>query len=306
MIIAALDLGSNTIKISVARVTASGGLEIIGEKSSITRVGQDLDKNGYVLPEAMERTITGVVELADFARDKGARRIACVATAGLRGAKNSPEFLRRAKEMAGIDVEIIDGLREAELSFKGPSMSYGPGPVAVLDVGGRSTEIVSGTKGAIESRISMEIGSVRLTERFLAHDPPADDELLRLRDFLAEELKKAPAIDPSAKLVGVSGTVLSLMGVALGLDDMAETVARGEGRPLTHRAVTDAYEDLRRRKARDRIRGTVIPEGRADVIVAGALVVLAVLDRHTKTEMLASNRGVRFGLLTELAASTTS
>jgi exopolyphosphatase/guanosine-5'-triphosphate,3'-diphosphate pyrophosphatase len=303
MIVAALDLGSNTIKISVARVSESGDIEIIGERSSITRVGEGLDQNGYVLEEAMSRTLAGLSELVAFAEDKGATEIACVGTAGLRGAKNAAEFLERAKAECGLEVEIIDGMREAELSFRGPAESYGPGPVAVLDVGGRSTEIVFGSGRRIESRVSLEIGSVRMTERFLHQDPPAEEELAAMRAFLRAALSEAPDIAPEAKLVGVSGTVLSLMGYSMGLDDMGVAVARGEGRPLARDTVSAAYESLRRMRALERIRGTVIPSGRADVIVAGAAILLATMERHHKNEMLVSNRGVRYGLLTELAAS---
>src|SRR5262249_44345868 len=153
----------------------------------------------------------------------------CVGTAGLRGAANAPEFLARAKRELGLEVEVIDGLREAELAFRAPALSYGPGAIIVVDIGGRSTEVVSGSGAGIEGRVSLEIGSVRLTERFLKSDPPAKEELRALVDFLPGALAATPPADDRAKLIGVSGTVMSLMGLQLDVDDIEDAVARGEG-----------------------------------------------------------------------------
>jgi exopolyphosphatase/guanosine-5'-triphosphate,3'-diphosphate pyrophosphatase len=298
-VIGALDLGSNTLKITVAEKT-DGELRIVEERSVITRIGEGLDENGYVTEEAIARTMAGLSELVAAAQKRGADRIACVATAGLRGASNAGAFLSRVKAELGIDVEIIDGLREAELAFRAPSKAYGPGPIAVLDVGGRSTEIVTGEEGTISSRVSLEIGSVRLTERYVKSDPPKPVELERARAHLDDALKTAPAVSGDAKLIGVSGTVLSLMGWSLDLFDMGETVAKGEGKPLSYGRVLAAFDDLSRKTTPERIRGTVIPPGRADVIVQGALIVLAVMARYQKDAMIVSNRGVRYGLLEEL------
>lgn len=302
MRIAALDLGSNSLKITVASIDPGGALEVIGEDAIITRIGQDLDKTNRLSDEAIARTISGLERLVAFALANGAAEIACVGTAGLRGASNAKDFLEQARRACAIDIEIIDGTREAELAFRAPAMMYGPGPIVVVDVGGRSTEIATGRQGQIDARISFEIGSVRLTERFLAHDPPLDDELARLDAHLDETLLAAPETEKEAKLIGVSGTVLSLMGVQLGLDAMEAAVRLGEGRPLMVASVLAAYEDLRRKPAKARIRGSVIPPGRADVIVAGARIVAAVIERYGAEAMIASNRGVRYGVLYELAS----
>ncbi|MCK6544893.1 Ppx/GppA family phosphatase [Myxococcota bacterium] len=307
-IVAALDLGSNTLKLTVADVARDGSLIVLGERAEITRVGQGLDRTKRVDDEAAARTLKGLGELVAFARALGATQIACVGTAGLRGATNAADFLGRVKAELDLDVEIIDGLREAELSFAAPAKSYGPGVIVVVDLGGRSTELVVGhtasvgSPAVIDAKISLEIGSVRLTERFLPSDPPTDAELATLDAYLGEVLRTAPPAPAGARLVGVSGTIMSLMGVQLGLDDMGETVERGEGAVLTLANVRAAYEDLRRKTAKARIRGTVIPEGRADVIVAGAAIAAAIAERYGVDGMLASNRGVRYGLLYELAA----
>lgn len=300
MIVGAIDLGSNTVKYTLARLDG-GALEILGQDAEITRIGQSLDANGFLLDEAMDRTFGALQRFVAHARDAGASRMACVATAGMRGASNAQVFLDRAKAELDLDIEIIDGLREAELAFKAPAMAFGPGPLVVFDVGGRSTELIFGRAGGIEARISLEMGGVRLTERFLPSDPPTDAELAALDAHVKDVLQQAPEAPAGTRLVGVSGTILSLMGLQLDLDDLSEAVARGEGEALRRDAVEAAYEDLRRKTTAARIRGSVVPEGRADVIVAGIVVTRAVMDHYGVTEMTVSNRGVRFGLLYEMA-----
>lgn len=297
---AAIDLGSNTVKITVAEVSPSGEISALREDAEITRVGEKLDENGFVLPAALERTLAALGRMVAEARGLGAERIACVATAGLRGASNAHLLLERAQRELGLDIEIISGLREAELTFAGPALRFGPGPLAVVDIGGRSTEIVTGAGGRAEARCSLELGAVRLTERFLASDPPAAAELASAAAEVRARLLDAPEVAAGATWVGVSGTVMSLFGWSRSLGTIEEVVA-SDGAALSREAVARALAELAARPAPDRVRGTVIPPGRADVIVAGALILLEILDLHRATELRVSNTGVRFGLLAELA-----
>ena len=302
MRLAAIDLGSNTLKYTLAEV-GPGTVSVIRERAEITRIGQGLDANGYLLDEAMERTYRVLQEVVADARAEGVTTIACVATAGMRGASNAPAFLDRVRHHLGLEIEIIHGLREAELAFRAPAAAFGPGPLLVLDVGGRSTELIYGTVDGIEGRVSLEVGGVRLTERFLPDDPPTDESLARLFEHLQEVLREAPAAPAGTPLIGVSGTVVSLMGAQLGYEDVGLAVAHGEGQRLTRADIERLYEALRRKPAAERVLGTVIPPGRADVIVAGAAIILAALDHYGLDALTVSNRGVRFGLLFELAAA---
>lgn len=331
MRIAAIDLGSNTVKLSVADVNhsptprESGTLNTLGapheldakdapvdpitiieERAAVTRIGERLDVTGHLQPEAIERTLSALRQFAERARALGVDKLGCVGTAGLRGAANAPSFLERVETETGIRIEIIDGLREAGLSFHAAATAYGPGEILVLDVGGRSTELILGSGAGIEGRVSMEIGSVRLTERFVRNDPPHLDELDNVRRAVRSALSKAPAIPSNStnqpSLIGVSGTIMSVMGVALDLDDMRQAVAEGEGQTLRLATIQAIFEDLRRKTTPERVRGTVIPEGRADVIVSGIAIMLEVLAHYGLDAMRASNRGVRYGLLQELAS----
>jgi exopolyphosphatase/guanosine-5'-triphosphate,3'-diphosphate pyrophosphatase len=300
VILAACDLGSNSHKLTVAHVGADRAIDVLYETADITRIGEGLADGGSLLPAAIDRTIATLVGYARTARGLGAEKLHCVATAGLRNATNADLFLTRAREEAGVAVEIIDGMREAALSFRGVAAAYGAGWVAVVDPGGRSTEIAAGQDGVLRDRVSLELGGVRLTERHLPHDPPLDGELDRCRDAIRATLAAhAPALPRETVLIGVSGTITALLGVQMNDEDIARVADSGEGVPLLRTSVHAAYEDMRRRPAAERIRGTIIPVGRADVIVAGAMIVEEIMAWYRVEQMLASRLGVRYGLLRE-------
>jgi len=298
--VAALDLGSNTVKMTVASRGSAGALDVIYERAEVTRIGEGLDKNGYLLDVAMERTLAELRAMAAAAREHGASVIRAVGTAGLRGASNSAAFLERVRAETGIEVEIIDGMREAELAFRAPSSAFGPGPVVVVDLGGRSTEIIAGVSGRIDQKISMEVGSVRLTERCLPSDPPLDSELEGARAYFRGLLAEAPSWPSGATLVGVSGTILALLGLELGIHQADRLAHEADGRVLHRDAVDRFYDRFRHLPAAERIVGSIIPSGRADVIVAGMLIVAEIMDHYRQPTMRVTGRGVRYGLLFEM------
>ena len=297
---AAIDLGSNTVKLTVADALGDNDWSVVLERAEVTRIGEGLDQSPQLRPEAIERTLRVLTMYAAELDRLGVHAVGCVATAGLRAAADAAAFIERARAETGIAIEIIDGLREAELAYRSPAAAFGPGSLVVVDVGGRSTELVVGHGPTIDARASLEIGGVRLTERFLPTDPPTTSERQALESHIASVLAEAPPKPPDADLVGVSGTVLSLMGIHLGLQAMDRTVRQGEGRRLPTTAIAQAIEDLAKVPAAQRVRGDVIPPGRADVIVAGATILRAICDRYGVSSVLVTHRGVRFGVLSEL------
>jgi exopolyphosphatase/guanosine-5'-triphosphate,3'-diphosphate pyrophosphatase len=290
---AAIDLGSNSIKTTCAEV--EGDLRIVIDRETITRVGEGLERNGRLSDSAIERTMHALAIDVRDARAFGAEAIPCVATAGLRGAANAGVLLERAKRELDLDIEIIDGDREAELAFLAVSRLY-PGPITVVDIGGRSTEVVVGDRSGLGKRISLELGSVRMTERHVSHELPTEEELAAVARDVDALLATAP--DAEGELFGVSGTALALASFELGTDDMFQIAMQGEGRYLHAQTIRAAFEQMRRQPAKERIRGTAIPEGRADVVVIGALILLRVLQRYERSEMRISGRGLRHALLT--------
>ncbi len=300
---AACDLGSNSLKLTAVEVTSSG-MQVIYEDAVVTRIGEGLDRSGQLGELPMSRTLEALATRVATVRALGVERVRCVATAGMRGASNANTFIQRVLERTGVEIELIDGLREAELAFMSPAADFGPGPVLVVDPGGRSTELVLGTLGHIEARVSLEMGSVRLTERFHKSDPPRTEELEASAAFVREQLEvNAPATNPKSVMVGVSGTIMALLGLQLGIDSIQELVDTHEGSPLFEESVSRSYETLLRQTARERLRGTIIPEGRADVIVAGAQLVLEIMRHYGRDRLYATQRGVRYGLLAEMRAS---
>jgi exopolyphosphatase / guanosine-5'-triphosphate,3'-diphosphate pyrophosphatase len=305
LIAGVLDLGSNSVKLTVAAVgPGRGALEVLEERVAITRIGEGLDKNGRLQPAARARTLTELERMAEIVRRHRASVVRGVATAGLRGAADADEFLEEVRRRTGFAVELIGGLREAELAFRAPSAAFGPGPVVVIDLGGRSTELIAGSAGRIAEKISLEIGSVRVTERWLPSDPPRDIEIEEARRAIRELLQDAPNLASDGRLVGVSGTIVALLGLELGIWDADRLTTEGEGRSLGRAAVERSYQELRRVPASERLRGTILPAGRADVIIGGMLIVLEIFARYGRDEMGVTGRGVRYGLLHEIAEGT--
>lgn len=297
---AAIDLGSNTIKLTVAEPGAGGQLSVLYEQIEPTRIGERLDQNGYLLNAAMERSFKALSDFVAQAAKHGAGVPACVATAGMRGASNAQDFLQRAKEELGLEIEIIDGQREAELAYRAPAQAFGPGPLLVIDMGGRSTELVYGVGAELKDKVSLEMGAVRLTERFTPDDPPPPEQLRALAEHARAQLQAAPKVEDEPTLVGVSGTVMSLMGLSLGHEDLKQTLAEGEGGWLSREAIVSQLNRLAPLTAAERVQGSVLPPGRADVILAGCVVLLEVLGHYGAGRMRVTGRGVRYGLLAEL------
>ncbi len=297
---AAFDLGSNSVKMTIAE-SAEAGLKVIEEQAEITRIGEKLDQNGYLLDVAMDRTAAALKVMTDRCRALDVESMACVATAGMRGASNAQVFIDRVAKESQLKIEVISGEAEAGYAFSAPSGLFGPGPIVVIDLGGRSTELVAGQGQTIDARVSMEMGSVRLTERFIANDPPTAAELEALQTHSAEVLRgEAPSVSDEAVLVGVSGTILALYGVQSGEHTMKSLIANLDGAELTLDGVTAALDDYKTRSRQDRITGSIIPEGRADVIVAGMVTTQAILRHFRRAKMKATHRGVRYGVLEEM------
>src|SRR5436190_12904734 len=182
MNLATIDVGTNTTLLLVARTGPTGPtgptLEAVEERAEITRLGRGIGREGALDPQAIARTLAVLIDFAAIARRHGAR-IAAVGTEALRRAPNASAFLEPAAELLGTGVEVIDGEREAALTF-GAVLAWfadlGQGELAVVDIGGGSTEIVLAADGAVRFRISLPLGSVRLTEAFVRHDPSTPAE----------------------------------------------------------------------------------------------------------------------------------
>ena len=299
MRVAAVDVGTNTVLLLVAE-RVDGKLRAVVERAEITRLGKGVDKSGALDGDAIERTLAVLARYGEEARALGVERAGAVGTQALREAKNGGEFLQRARAALGFAVEVIGGEREAELSWGAVAASFplAPGRTrAVVDIGGGSTEIDFG--GArLERAISLPIGSVRLTERLLHHDPPSDDERAALAAAVDDALARAPSPEAD-ELVGVAGTVTTLCAISLGLVDYDG--ARVHGARLARDEVERIVDRLGQTPLADRRRTPGLDPARADVIYAGGVILARLLARARAESLTVSDRGIRWGLAEELA-----
>lgn len=300
MRVAAIDVGTNTVLLTIAEI--DGEPRAVEEAAEIVRLGEGLDRSGRLGEAAIGRTVAVLERFAARIGAHGCERVRAVATEAVRKAANGEAFLRAADAAlapVGGRMEVIAGEREARLSWRAVADSFPAlvGPRTVLDIGGGSTELIVGD-AAVEGVISLPIGSVRLTERIIAHDPPSADERARLAATVDEALAAAPA--PRGTLVGIAGTVTTLAAMAQRL--ATYDGARVHGARLD-RATLDALVDmLGTTPLADKRRTPGLDPKRADVIYAGAVILSRVMARAGSDVCVVSDRGIRWGLVYECAA----
>jgi exopolyphosphatase/guanosine-5'-triphosphate,3'-diphosphate pyrophosphatase len=310
MKVAAIDIGTNSVLLLIAETQAGGELSPVLERATITRLGEDVDRTRELADAARARTLACLGAYAKDLELHAPDRIAVVGTSALRDARGGPEFTKDAEGVLGVRPLVISGRREAELTFRGTLSGLGlEGRVAVFDVGGGSTEIVVGnttnaasssrTPPSIESATSLNIGSVRLFERHVRTDPPAPHEIDDVRQAVDATLLAEPAIPHEATLVGVAGTVTTLAAVAGAIDPYDG--ARVHGARLELETIRAVLRRLTSVALAERKEIPGLEPRRADVIVAGAVLVERLVTWSQKSEVVVSDRGVRWGLAEELA-----
>jgi exopolyphosphatase/guanosine-5'-triphosphate,3'-diphosphate pyrophosphatase len=305
--LATIDVGTNTTLLLVARVAPV--VEALEERAEVTRLGRGIGHGGALGAEGIARTLAVLREYAAAARSHRAR-IAAVGTEALRRAPNASAFLDPAREILGAPVEVIDGEREAALTFRAVTASFpeatARGPLTVVDIGGGSTEVIVSDRGALRFRTSLPIGSVRLTERHIHHDPPAPDEVAAVEREVDAALAGVPFPKTGdsaaeASLVGVAGTVTSLAAMAQNL--VSYDPARVHGFALERAALEAQVARLAASTQAERERMAGLDPRRADVILAGAIVLLRILRGAGASRVLVSDRGIRWGLLYEVIST---
>ncbi len=296
---ATIDVGTNSVLLLVADRTPEGRYEAVLERAEITRLGRGVDQSRRLSPEGIEDTLEVLTAFAQEARALGAEGIAVSATSAARDAQNGSEFLEAAKARAGVKVEIISGELEAQLSFASAHMDFGSeaaGPLLVIDIGGGSTEFIYGNSaGRVDFRHSYDVGSVRLTERCIRSDPPSTEERERVVALLRESFASLPQPPPASELVGVAGTVTTLYAVRNRIDPYVSE--RVHGGSLTKAQLEQLVDQLCGMPLAERRRLPGLQPKRADVIPAGALILLEALRALGLDACRVSDRGLRWGLL---------
>ncbi len=300
---ATIDIGTNTVLLLVAERRDDGTLFAVAERATITRLGEGVDKTRRLKPAAVTRTQECLEEYAGIVANVGVDLVAVVGTSAMRDAAGGEALIARVQALFGVDAKVISGETEARLTFRG-TLSGLPittgTEAAVFDIGGGSTEIVFARRGAttLDYAQSFDVGSVRLTERCIRSDPPQCAELEAIQATLARALGEVPPLATRVVPVGVAGTMTTLAAVALGIAPYDGE--RVHGSTLSRARLAEVVAALAAVDVEARRKIPGMEPKRADVIVAGGLIALALLDRWGAEAARVSDRGVRWGLAEEL------
>ena len=304
--VAAVDMGTNSIRLLVAEPD-DGDVRELARDMVITRLGQGVDERGSLDPEALRRTMLVLERYSRRAAALGAGRIRVGATSAVRDAVEREQLEDAVELMTGSGIEVLTGEQEAGLTFLGATVGLeAESPFLVFDIGGGSTELVLGT-GEPERAVSVDVGSVRITERVAPADPPGQEDLAAMRRLAAEGLEEAKRVIPPSSegtLVGVAGTTTTVQALALGLERYdPEAIHRTD---LTLEAAADVAQLLASMTNAERRALPVMAPGREDVIVAGCLILLEIMDGWGFESCLVSERDILDGLALEMVRETAS
>lgn len=308
MIVATIDIGTNTVLLLVSKIDDAGAITPLVYEQRIPRLGKYVDAKGVIAQPAFDLIGNVLSEFKRLAESHSAQRIAVVGTSAFRDATNQSEFITFIKETTGLEVEVISGEQEALLTYRGAifGLQNQNGATATLDIGGGSTELTLGTGETVESSYSMPMGSVRLRQRFLRHDPPLLSELAYATEHVQNMFSEVGSLVlDEAKIIGVAGTLTTLAVLDQGLT--AFDVAKVAGYSLSKDSISKLYYQLRAMTAAEIRSLSQATEGRADILAAGTLILHEFMNAFKAETIYVSERGVRYGLaLREWARSSAS
>ncbi|GAA0320913.1 Ppx/GppA phosphatase family protein [Streptomyces polychromogenes] len=310
--VAGIDCGTNSIRLLVADCDPdTGELVELDRRMTIVRLGQGVDKTGRLAPEALERTFAACREYAAVIKELGAERVRFVATSASRDAENRADFVRGVLDILGVEPEVISGEQEAEFSFTGATKELTgrtdlERPFLVVDIGGGSTEFVVGERHVRAAR-SVDVGCVRMTERHLVvdgevTDPPTAGQIAAMRADIEAALDLAAGAVPLGEartLVGLAGSVTTVAAIALGLE--AYESERIHHSRVSYEQVREISERMLTATHAERSAIPVMHPGRVDVIGAGALVLLAIMERTGAAEVVVSEHDILDGIAWSVA-----
>jgi exopolyphosphatase/guanosine-5'-triphosphate,3'-diphosphate pyrophosphatase len=296
---AAIDLGTNNCRLLIARPSGAHFV-VIDAFSRVVRLGEGLAQSGRLSDAAMDRALAALHVCAEKLKKRNVHLARSVATEACRRASNGAEFIERVHRETGIRLNIITAQEEARLAVLGCHilLERGDGPAMIFDIGGGSTEFIFGdATGAISYRHSFDVGSVRMTERFIKTDPPAEAELAAMEKFLRETFAPLPKAAAGFRFVGVAGTLTTICAVAKKIDPYDATLVHGA--ELTRAEIDATVSRLAHLPLPLRRTLPGLQPKRADVIVSGGLILKIAVDCIAASSVTVSDRGLRWGLLAD-------
>ena len=296
---AVIDVGTNSVKFYVADRQDDGTWSTVVERSEVTRLGEGLDKTGRLGREPVERSVGAVAEMVEEARRLGVDDVAAAGTAGLRIAPNRVEFLDAVHARTGVRVEVVPGEEEARLAYVATKAALGLRDEAVVDfdTGGGSSQFTFGHGDRVVEQFSVHVGAIRFTEQFGLDGPVDEARLAEVLEAVAADLEPLDERRAPDLLVGMGGAVTNLAAVQLELAEYDPSRVRGA---KLERGEVERQIELYRTRTADERRGIVgLQPKRAEVILAGACIVLTVMRKLDAPSLTVSDRGLRHGLMAE-------
>ena len=303
MIKASIDIGTNTVLLLVAEVN-DGDLRVLRQEQRIPRLGQGVDHSGQLTKAAMQRVIVALKEYKQILNSEFSTIPAprLTATSAVRDAQNKQDFADLIREETGLELEIVSGQKEAQLTFVGAkSVIAGQpnGQDVVIDIGGGSTEIAAGMGSQLTDRYSYDMGCVRFTERFIPDDPPSGDQLQKCRKAIQQMLNSYRfEFDAGSQLVGVAGTVTSLAYIDCNMDEYDDS--RIANHIMSAKTVASHIKELSQQTTSQlEEQYPAVMKGRADIFLAGLLILHEFMSLYGFDQLITSTGGIRHGAILE-------
>lgn len=307
MVVAGLDIGTNTFRLLVARISLSGHLEELHSEQRIIRLGEGLERNHRLQSKAIRRAISALKAFGGVLKQYPVEKIVAVATSAVREAANGTEFAKAIRIETGIEVEVISAQEEARRTLLGvlAGLKERPQSFLVMDIGGGSTELMWGDRQGLKGMISTDLGVVRLTEKYLSAQPLASERMRDLILFIRgrlREIKRALSVTfpggfRPARFVGTAGTITTLAAIDLGL--AVYDPYRVHLHRLRLKTVERIFGELSAKTPAERLSIPGIEKGREDLILPGSLILLLAMQSLGLTEAIVSEYGLREGILVD-------
>ncbi|RCK75187.1 MAG: Exopolyphosphatase [Ignavibacteriae bacterium] len=295
MKIAVIDIGTNTVLLLIAKIT-NGVIETLAYEQRTPRLGKNIDAEGVIGKPAFTRVLEVLKEYKKLIEEHNPDKIVAFGTSVLREVANKEEFLAFIKNEIGFDIEILTSDEEAYWSYRGAVSGIREnGNIVVIDIGGGSTEISQGSLTEVKCTNSINVGAVRITERFFKNNPPTQAEINLASEFIKTAIEKLGECKfTDEKLIGVAGTPTTLASIDLGLKDF--DVTKISGHRMSFERIQEIFKKLCKMKSEEIRELSNATEGRADIITAGTLILIEFMKYGNFKEIIVSERGVRYGV----------
>jgi len=295
MRVGVIDIGTNTILLLIGECNGHT-IEDIEHAYRLARLGRGVDSYRRIEEKTFQNCLQTIIDFWKIMQQYRCDRMIITGTSALRDVTNRNDFIASVKSHTGLELEVLTGEEEARWTYIGGLSSVGTeGLYAVLDIGGGSTELAVGTRTSILDHASIDAGAVRITERFFAHDPPTPEEVEAARSFVLEKLVGIPVIDPSkTTVVGVAGTITTLASLDLNLQTYIPDMVTGHR--ISRHFVEHTFNRLATIRTGEIKKLLAVEPGRADVITGGILILLVFMKWQNIESILASDRGLRYGI----------